>query len=129
MTMSKDKHKQVGCLILDPETLFIRATGYNGFPLGIEDTTERWERDLKYNYVQHAEMNAICSAARHGTQLKDSVCIVTYFPCSTCAKALIQAGCKAVVTKTPDYDHPRWGQDFRVSCALFQESGISVLLE
>ena len=73
-TMSKDKDKQVGCLILDPNTLFIRATGYNGFPLNIHDSDKRWERENKYTYVQHAEISAICSTARHGTHLNNSIC-------------------------------------------------------
>lgn len=127
ITFSKDKEKQVGCIIIDPNTLFIKATGYNGFPLKVQDAPDRWERTVKQKYVQHAEMNAICSAARHGTSLDNSTSIVTYHPCSTCAKAMIQAGITSLVTPTPDYNHPRWGNEFKMASDLFKEAGVQVI--
>lgn len=127
-TLSKDQHKQVGCILLDPDTLFIKSSGYNGFPINIQDDPERWQKENKSMYVQHAEMNAICSAARHGTPLDKSLCIVTYHPCSTCAKALIQAGIKQIITLPPDYTHPRWGNEFERATNLFKEANIEITL-
>lgn len=126
-TFSKDREKKVGCLMLDPETLFIRACGYNGIPLRVKETPERWERPAKYAYVSHAEANCVCSAARHGTPLDGSICVVTMFPCSSCAKSLIQAGITAVVTARPNLDHPRWGAEYRVAKELFDEAGVCVM--
>jgi dCMP deaminase len=127
-TLSKDQNKQVGALLLDPDTLFIKSSGYNGFPINIRDDPDRWQKENKSSYVQHAEMNAICSAARHGTPLNNSICIVTYHPCSTCAKALIQAGVKQIITHKPDYSHPRWGIEFERASQLFKEANIQITL-
>jgi dCMP deaminase len=127
-TFSKDQHKQVGCILLDPQTFLIRAMTYNGTPLGIEDTPARWERDNKPHYIVHAELGAICACARHGTPTIDSIAVVSYHPCSQCARALIQAGISQVVTHPPDYLHPRWGTEFIIATELFQEAGIQVTL-
>lgn len=126
-TFSKDKEKKVGCIMLDPNTLFIRACGYNGTPLNIKETEERWERPNKRFYIQHAEMNAMCSACRHGTPLNNSICVTTLYPCSSCAKAIIQAGITTIVAPPPDFLHPRWGEEFKISAELFEEAGIYVM--
>ncbi len=58
---SKDPNTQVGACIVDSNNIIL-STGYNGFPYGCSDDLYPWERegeDTKYNYVVHAELNAI----------------------------------------------------------------------
>jgi len=45
----------------------------------------------------HAEQNAAIQAAYFGVSIKDSTIYTTTFPCSMCAKILINAGIKEVV--------------------------------
>ncbi|MBQ6548042.1 MAG: cytidine deaminase, partial [Candidatus Methanomethylophilaceae archaeon] len=45
----------------------------------------------------HAEQNAIVQAAYFGMSVKDSTIYTTTYPCSMCAKILINAGIKEVV--------------------------------
>lgn len=123
---SKDTTK-VGAVFLRPDTLTILSTGYNGMPRGIdEDKKKRWERPYKYFYVSHAEMNAITSACKHGTSLDGSIAVVTMFPCSGCAKAMIQSGVKMVVCPKPDLDDKRWGEEFRYSLEMLEEAGVII---
>ena len=64
---SKDPNTQIGCVIIGPNRE-IRSTGYNSFPRGIrDDVPERLVRPTKYLWIEHAERNAICNAARAGT--------------------------------------------------------------
>src|SRR6185295_4715100 len=64
---SKDPNTQIGCVIIGPNHE-IRSTGYNSFPRGIrDDVPERLVRPTKYLWIEHAERNAICNAARAGT--------------------------------------------------------------
>src|SRR5271157_1245793 len=64
---SKDPNTQIGCVIVGPNHE-IRSTGYNSFPRGIrDDVPERLARPAKYLWIEHAERNAICNAARAGT--------------------------------------------------------------
>ena len=126
---SKDPSTKVAAIILDPRTHAILSTGYNGIPRKMNDTLpERWERPAKYLWTVHAECNAVCNAARSGMSVDGAVAVVTLFPCSDCAKMLIQAGIKTIVAPTPDYDLPRWGESFKLSNKMFKEVGIEMVL-
>jgi len=123
---SKDPATKVCAFFIAPESLQILSTGYNGFCRGIEESNQRWERPEKYKYVVHAEANGIFNACRNGVSLKDSICIVTLFPCSNCTKGLIQVGVKEIITKEPDFEHDRWGEDFKYSLEMIKEVGIEL---
>ena len=103
---SKDPSTQVGACIVD-EDRRILSTGYNGFPQGCSDDEFPWNRDeklgdTKYQYVVHAELNAILNA--RGKNLAGSTIYVALFPCHECAKAIIQSGVKEVVYLSNKYD-------------------------
>lgn len=68
----------------------------------IEDITELQFMDaLEYGRVVHAEMSAICDAARIGRCIEGSVLYTTTFPCHMCAKHIISSGIKSVVFLEP----------------------------
>ena len=103
---SKDPSTQVGACIVD-EDKRILSTGYNGFPQGCSDDEFPWNRDeklgdTKYQFVVHAELNAILNA--RGKNLSGSTIYVALFPCHECAKAIIQSGVKEVVYLSNKYD-------------------------
>ena len=63
------------------------------FTQGTPDVlSDRWERPQKYQYVEHAERNAIYNAARTGVPLNGCSAFVSLAPCADCARAMIQAG-------------------------------------
>ena len=125
---SKDTVKKVCSLFIAPETYQILSAGYNGMPRGIDETIlERWERPEKYKYIVHAETNGIFNACRNGVSLNDSICIVTMFPCSNCAKALIQVGVKEIITISPNFEHKRWGEDFKYSFEMLNEANLNLV--
>jgi dCMP deaminase len=125
---SKDPHTKVGAIILTHDFSRILSTGINGFPRGFGDTIEkRWERPVKYNYASHAEQNSICNAARTGTPLDGSIIIITMFPCVNCTKSLIQSGIVRIYTVPPNFDDPRWGEEFKLSLEMLNEVGIDVV--
>lgn len=128
-TFSKDPNRKVGAIMLAPDSLQILSMGYNGMPRGIkEDNEAKWQKPQKYFFVEHAERNCVYNASRHGTPLQGSIAIVTMFPCADCARALIQAGVKTIVTKSPDFSDPRWGEHFKVSNDMFMEVGMHMIL-
>lgn len=102
---SKDPNTQVGACIVDRDKIIL-STGYNGFPYGCSDDVYPWEREgsnTKYNYVVHAELNAILNA--RGRDLRGATLYVDLFPCNECAKAIIQSGISELVylyNKYPD---------------------------
>jgi dCMP deaminase len=124
---SKDDSRKVGCIIVGPER-DIRATGFNGFPRGVDDDVpERRERPAKYLWTEHAERNAIYNAARTGVPLAGCTAYLPWFPCMDCARAIAQSGIKTLVCgQRPDLNDPKWGGDFRSVPDLLSEAGVEL---
>ena len=55
----------------------------------------------EYGRVVHAEMSAICDAARNGTSLRMATLFTTTFPCHNCTKHIIGAGVRKVIYLEP----------------------------
>ena len=86
-----------GCVLVKDKNVV--ATGYNGSIPG-DDHCEDVGCLVVDNHcvrTNHAEMNALMQAARHGNSVDGATAYVTNMPCTTCAKALIAAGVKRVV--------------------------------
>ena len=76
-------------------TMVYRKVGYSSimiFPwvllcwIGVNDLTNRFERPVKYMYFEHAERNAIFTAARHGIRTEGATLYVQALPCVDCAR-------------------------------------------
>ena len=123
---SKDPSTKVGCVVVG-EDREIRSTGFNGFPRGIEDDSDRLEdREQKYPLICHAEENAIMHAARIGISLKGNTAYISWPPCSRCARSLIQAGVNEVVFPAGVDVPKRWRPDFDIAIAMMNEAGTAV---
>src|SRR4051812_41117715 len=93
---SKDPSTRVGCVIAGP-TNDVRAVGYNGLPRNVDDSPSRLERPDKYIWMEHAERNAIYTAARNGVALEGCRMYLSWFPCVDCARAAVQVGIVEIV--------------------------------
>jgi dCMP deaminase len=126
---SKDPNTQIGCVIIGPARE-IRTTGYNSFPRGIrDDVPERKVRPAKYLWIEHAERNAICNAARCGTPLENCTIFVEIMPCMDCARAIVQAGIREVVVsdeRMKQYSSDYYNEHFGMVEVLFSEAGVKV---
>ena len=123
---SRDNSTKVGAIVIDPESFQILVTGYNGFPRKVEERPERKERPDKYTYTEHAERNALYSAARSGIRLKGATMICTMFPCSDCARGIIQSGIAKLIT--PDIDNERWTESSMHASLMLKEAGVEIEL-
>ena len=56
---------------------------------------------IEFGRIVHAEMAAICTAARRGTALRGSTLYTTTYPCHECARLIIAAGIIRVVYIAP----------------------------
>ena len=123
---SKDPSKKIGAIAVGNKGQVL-SQGYNGFPRGISHSSERLkDREQKYKYVVHAEMNLIYNASYNGVSLDGSTVYVTGLPvCSECAKGLIQVGVQQVImpeqTDTPE----KWKDSFEFTKQLFEEAGVA----
>jgi dCMP deaminase len=86
----------------------ILATGYVGSPVGMPHCDEVGHQMKKVTHedgsetqhcmrTSHAEINAICNAARYGIAIDGATIYGKFEPCYTCAKAIINAGIRRVV--------------------------------
>jgi dCMP deaminase len=88
----------------------ILTTGYVGSPIGLPHCDEVGH--MLHNVVDesgkiskhcvrtiHAEQNAILQAALHGVSTEGATIYVKFVPCFACAKMIINAGIKRVVSE------------------------------
>jgi dCMP deaminase len=125
---SKDPNTKVGAVAVG-EKGQILSQGYNGFPRGILDSPQRLnDRETKYRFVVHAEMNVIYNATYSGVSLDNAKLFVYGLPvCSECAKGIIQVGIKEVYVAKECIDlRPHWFESFQKTMDMFEEVGIKV---
>lgn len=122
---SKDPSRKIGAVAVGDKGQLL-AQGYNGFPRGIKDTEERLNnREEKYKYVVHAEMNVIYNASHSGVSLDGADLYVYGLPiCSECAKGIIQVGIKQVFILTEEEIPPIWVESWERTRLMFKEAGI-----
>jgi dCMP deaminase len=132
--MSKDPETRVGAVIIGNDREVVSA-GFNGFPRGIADTTERLEhRPTKLQLIVHAEMNSILAAARLGHRVKGCTLYLAATdntglvwggpPCTRCTVEIIQAGIATIVSPPIKPTPSKWHEDLKVARALLAEAGI-----
>lgn len=130
---SKDKSTKVGAVIVGPEKE-VRSTGFNGFARKVNDEKlVRHERPLKYFWTEHAERNAIYSAAKVGIPLEGCSIYIDFYPCSDCARAIIQSGIKEVIVDGRNYQEKfelslRWKESLDAAKEMLNEAGIKIRL-
>jgi dCMP deaminase len=104
-TRSTCLRHHVGSIIV--KNKHIIATAYNGAPRGLPHCIDVGCIRDKENIPSgtqtercsavHSEINAIIQAALHGVSTDGATLYCTHQPCSSCAKAIINAGIKRVM--------------------------------
>lgn len=122
---SKDPNTQVGTCIVNDKKRVV-GLGYNGMPLG-NDVDFPWSREgeneseTKYSYVIHAEINTILNST---TPLFNTTLYTTLFPCSSCAKTIVQSGIKKVIYLNNFYEKTI---DIQISKNILSISGVEII--
>ncbi|VDL74196.1 unnamed protein product [Nippostrongylus brasiliensis] len=121
---SKDPSTQVGCAIVNRENKVI-GTGYNGFPVGIDDDLLPWTKgsanpgENKHAYVVHAEVNAIINKSMNC--IEGCTMYTTMLPCNECAKIIIQTRIAEVVFLK---DRPIGNWQYDATRRMFDLAGV-----
>ena len=123
-TWSKDPSSKIGAVAIGSKGQVL-AQGYNGFPRGIYDGDIRYNnREIKYQYIVHAEQNVIYNATYNGVSLDGATLYVWGLPvCSECAKGVVQVGIKRVIMPVADYP-ATWLESFEQTSDMFGEAGV-----
>lgn len=123
---SDDSTKQVGCVIVDPRNNRMVINGANTLPDGVRKLPQRVAKPYKFDWIEHAERNAIYRAARHGFSLNGCVMYLPWFPCHECARAIVQSGIAELVAVPPDFSHHKWGRSHELATEILDESQVQV---
>jgi dCMP deaminase len=126
-TKSKDPSSKIGAVIVKDNRVI--STGYNGFPIGVLDSEERYNnRETKYKFVVHAEHNSILTAARFGISTLGATLYTNGLPCNNCMKSIIQSGINEIVIHSlwPEMKHSDWEDLSKVSKTMMEESGLKL---
>ena len=123
---SKDPNAKVGAVVVAKRGGDM-SLGYNGFPMGVEDSIERLgDKETKLELIVHAEQNALIAA---GSKANGATIYVWGKPvCARCAGSIIQAGIKRVVALSPDSvdECSTWHKTGKLSIEMFNEAGVQV---
>ena len=108
-----------GCVLVKER--FVLATGYNGSLPGAPHCEEAGCLVVSGHCVRtnHAEINALCQATRHGVTLTGATAYITNMPCTACAKALAAAGITRVVVFSEYHD--------TLAEQFFRESSVEIV--
>ena len=119
---SKDPSTKVGAIITND--IKIISMGYNGLPQSTPDYPEILNvREVKYQYIIHAEVNAVLSAKQ---DLKGCTIYTSPFlPCPRCASILVQSGISRVVSSK--CKNERWKQSLKESKYFMELSNVRVI--
>lgn len=105
---SMDARTKCGCVLVKDNCLV--SEGYNSFIRDIsDDKMPNFEGNedstlCKYNYIKHAEDNALLNASRNGYATLGSLAYITTTPCVKCYQSLYQAGIETIIIpKNPKY--------------------------
>ena len=104
-TRSTCVRRQVGAVIVKDKRVL--STGYNGSPKGTRHCEElgcireqlHVPSGTRHELCRgvHAEQNAVIQAAYFGTSVNGGTLYTTTYPCSMCAKIIINAGITEIV--------------------------------
>lgn len=126
-TRSTCLRRQVGAILVKDRHII--ATGYNGAPRGLAHCAEvgclRMQQGVASGErhelcrALHAEQNAIIQAAVSGVSIEGATLYVNVFPCSLCAKMLINSRIERIVYCA---DYPD-----ELSYSLLQEAEVELV--
>ena len=109
---SVEPTKRGGACVVNTENRIV-GIGYCGFPRGIDSHPPGHDRSL---FLCHSVMNALLNKNQY--DVRGSRIYTTCFPCSECAKLIIQAGIARVVYSS--------GEANEATRILFSLAGVSI---
>ncbi len=128
---SHDPHRQVGVSIYSPDGELL-AVGTNKVPDALHLSADEIQsllgrdRNWKYFMLEHAERQAIFDALNKGVSLYNASLFSTLFPCADCARAIVAAGIRRVVTPRPGLNSSRderWLEHYNYAQQIFSAAG------
>ncbi|MGR3678055.1 MAG: deaminase [Paracoccaceae bacterium] len=85
------------------------------------------EKNQKYYWIEHAERRVIFIALKQGIDLSQCALAVSLFPCSDCARAIIQSDIRTILAPTIPCDEPRYKETMLAAFEILRAAGVEVI--
>ncbi len=126
---SPDPSTQTGAVVVHNNHVW--GIGCNEFPRGVTVNEERLVRPLKYDFIEHAERNAIYQA---GIECQGATMYALWGACADCARGIIQSGIVELVAHRfylrdehdISNDRKNWSGSISTAFTMLEEAGVSV---
>lgn len=130
---SPDTSTQTGAVIVCDGQIV--GAGCNDIPLGVQRKQERLVRPMKYDYVEHAERNALFDFASKNTGVNKPIeMYALWAACADCARAIICMGVDTVHTHAfylgdtgKGRNRKDWNNSISSSMSMFAEANVKVV--
>ncbi len=125
---SDDPNTKNGAILISTDGRVI-GTGVNRFPTGVKVTPERLQKPLKYEFMEHAERNAIFDACRRGENTMGSTLYCPWYACAPCARAIIEAGIVRIIGHKQIFDRTpaHWLETIAIGNEMFLDAGVETI--
>lgn len=129
---SPDLSTQNGAIIVDQNGSLVIGMGVNKLPAGVAVSEKRLQRPDKYLFTEHAERNAIFSAAYNGRRCRNATMFACWAACADCARAIINSGITTLVrhddaTRRATMPGKDWTETINVADVMLMEAGVQIL--
>ena len=121
---SRDPSSQNGAVLVTPDREII--LGFNHFYKGIPENYE--DRTAKLQGIEHAERDAIYTAAYEGVCTDGAALYCPWIACRECARAILGSGVERVVChrERMDLTDERWQADIDEALGWLLSAGVRV---
>ena len=125
---SQDPVTQIGCVLVHPSEGVVTYAS-NTFTHGIVPSDEMLERPVKYNYIEHAERNAIYRCALKGYCTAGLIMYCPWWCCADCARGIVQSGIGRFVGHHLMYElaTDRWKESIDIGLEIMNSAGVDVV--
>jgi dCMP deaminase len=117
---SNDSVTKTGAVIVKNDQILIE--GHSKFIKGTEEHPQFLEKPKKYNFILHAEVDAITIAAKHGIRMDYSTMYMPWLPCNRCFTTMYNSGIRTLVSHVQQLERSttRWDEELNDTLLLIK---------
>lgn len=125
-SLSDDPDTQVGCVLVGGSEQSFMVIDSNRHHTRLEIEEGMLVRPEKYDWIEHAERNAIFAAAKMGCKLEGSTMYIPGFPCVECARGIAESGIETLYHGSVEgWDEERY--KFNKSRKILEDAGVKLI--
>lgn len=87
---------------------------------------DKYNKEIKDIYLEHAERAAIYSAAKYDIDCYDAVLYSPWVGCVACSRGIVLSGIKRVVTLKNFYKSNTWEREIELGRQLMENRGVKI---